>query len=421
MPWDSKNYPTAFKSLDEEARGKAIVQAEAIRLSAVEDGSDEDKAVLLAIGTALKNVNTTAKELVYDDVKLARLTSLQEMKKNFDDGVLGTKVAIDIAHTPSNGAAAWVKGLSIRPSTTKIGKQALFADIEWTGWGKEQVPRYDYISAEYGKTTDPESQKQTKNVLKAATLTNRPFVRGMRPVSDNPDEIEILREGDYTHPLFGELNITNEDVELFIEEEVQGETMDKLTKFLQDAGVKLEDNTSIEDVALQFIEDQSKKVEDNAKQVKDLTSNVSDLTKQLEEAKASDDEPNVELTELNERFVKLSSDFDAEKTKTVALETKLFEQDRDVFLSSMVSQGRMLPAERDNFKKLYGADKETTVAVLNARTPVVDLQERGGNDGTTLSYEDRLHNEAVKLQNADSDLSYQDAVIRAENIVGLEE
>jgi len=46
----------------------------------------------------------------------------------------------------------------------------------------------------------------------------------MRPVSDNPDEIEILREGDYTHPLFGELNITNEDVEIFTE--VQGETMD---------------------------------------------------------------------------------------------------------------------------------------------------------------------------------------------------
>jgi len=78
MPWDSKSYPNAFKSLDEEARGKAIKQAESINLQAIEDGATVEEAARLSIATALKNVDTKAEELVYDDVKLARLTSLQE-------------------------------------------------------------------------------------------------------------------------------------------------------------------------------------------------------------------------------------------------------------------------------------------------------------------------------------------------------
>jgi len=417
MPWDSKSYPNAFKSLDEEARGKAIKQAESINLQAIEDGATVEEAARLSIATALKNVDTKAEELVYDDVKLARLTSLQEMKENFDSGILGTKVAIDITHTPSKGAAGWIKGLSIKPSTSKIGKQALFANVDWTNFGKEQVPRYDYISSEYGKTTDPESHKQTKNVLKAATLTNRPFVRGMRPVSDNPDEIEILREGDYTHPLFGELNITNEDVEIFTE--VQGETMDKLKKFLQDAGVKLEDTSNIEDVVLQVIEDQGKEVTTLTEQVATLTGKVDEMTTQLEDT-GNTEEDNVELEALNAQVVKLSADFVAAEAKSVALETKLFEKDRDVFLSSMVSQGKMIPAEMDNFKKLYEADQATTVSVLEARSPVVNLEELGGEGNTTLDYEDRLHNEAIKLQDADSDLGYMDAVLKAESRIGKE-
>lgn len=418
MSWDSKNYPNAFKSLDEEVREKAIRQAEAIKLQAITDGSSDDEAIRLGIAIALKNV-AAKDELVYEDVSLARLTSLQEMKNNFDNGVLGTKVAIDINHNHTSGAAAWVTGLSVKPSTSKIGKQALFASVDWTDFGKEQIPRYDYISSEYGKTTDAESHRQTKNVLKAATLTNRPFVKGMRPVSENLDEIEILREGDYTHPLFGELNITNEDVELFIEEESKGETMDRLNKFLQDAGVTLEEGASVEDAILQVIEGQSKEVTALTEQVETMTTSVADLTAKLEDGKNT--ESDVELSELNEKIVKLTEDVTAEKAKTVVLETQLFENDRDVFLSSMVSQGKMLPAEMENFKKLYGADQETTKAVLNARKQVIDLSERGGNDDTVLSYEDRLHNEAVKLQDADGKLSYHDAVIKASAKVGEEE
>jgi len=192
-----------------------------------------------------------------------------------------------------------------------------------------------------------------------------------------------------------------------------------LKKFLQDAGVKLEDTSNIEDVVLQVIEDQGKEVTTLTEQVATLTGKVTEMTTQLED-KEPDAETTIELSELNDKVVKLSADFVAEQAKSVALEVQLFDKDRDVFLSSMVSQGKMLPAEMDNFKLLYKADQATTVSVLEARSPVVNLEELGGEGNTTLEYEDRLHNEAIKLQDADSDLGYMDAVLKAESRIGKE-
>jgi len=54
MPWDSKNYPNAFKLWTKEARGKAIKQAESINLQAIEDGATVEEAARIAIAVALK-------------------------------------------------------------------------------------------------------------------------------------------------------------------------------------------------------------------------------------------------------------------------------------------------------------------------------------------------------------------------------
>jgi len=81
----------------------------------------------------------------------------------------------------------------------------------------------------------------------------------------------------------------------------------------------------------------------------------------------------------------------------------------------------MLPAEMESYKKLYAADQETTIAVLEAREPVVNLSELGGNDDTALSSEDKLHNAAIKLQEGNAGMSYRDAIIQASATVGDEE
>lgn len=399
MPWDAKNYPAAFKSLEGDKKSKAIRQAEAIRSKCVADGGEEGRCSRIAIATALKNANsdTKAEELVYDDISFARAASLEEIKQNFDSSVLGIDVAIDINHDHRSGAAGWIKGLVVDESTTKPGSKALFAEVDWTDFGKEMIPRYRYISSEFGKFTDPETQKRTNNVLKAATLTNRPFVKGMSPVDVESGRIEILREGDFKHPLYGEINITAEDCETIIEEEGDNMNLEQIIATLQGAGIALEegaDLTNIADAIVKFVGEK-----DEA---------IADLNAKLEELQADDEGD----TKLQETVNKLSDDVVKLTDENTKLQTKLFEQERDVFFSSMVKSGKLLPAEVEKFKKLYGKDKETVTDLLQNRTAVVDLEEHGEDSDDTLSLEDRLHAEAVRLSE-EKGIPYKEAVLEA--------
>lgn len=140
---------------------------------------------------------------------LAEPTRLAKIVENWRDNVRGVDVAIDQVHDPDKGAAGWVRDLRVAPSTSNPGKQALFAQVEWTPLGKELVGGgiFRYMSAEFGPHTDPETGAEHLDVLYASTLTNRPFVKGMAAVTLESEWVEILREGDYLHDMYGQLSI----------------------------------------------------------------------------------------------------------------------------------------------------------------------------------------------------------------------
>lgn len=140
---------------------------------------------------------------------LAEPTRLAKIVENWRANVRGVDVAIDQVHDPDRGAAGWVRDLKIAPSTTQPGKQALFARVEWTPLGKELVGGgiFRYMSAEFGPHKDAETGTEYSDVLYAATLTNRPFVKGLAPVTLDSEWVEILREGDFMHDLYGHLSI----------------------------------------------------------------------------------------------------------------------------------------------------------------------------------------------------------------------
>lgn len=121
---------------------------------------------------------------IYGDIEITR-ARLEEMVKNFEAGVRGVEIAIDVAHDPARGAAGWIKRLEVRPSSRDKTKASLWGEVTWTSFGRELVEGgvYRYISAEFGAWTDPETGNKYDDVLFAATLTNRPFVKGMAPVS----------------------------------------------------------------------------------------------------------------------------------------------------------------------------------------------------------------------------------------------
>jgi len=104
---------------------------------------------------------------------------LRRIKSNFDDGILGVDIALDVNHDPDKGAYAWIKSLEVRGN-------ALWAKFhKFTEEGKrsflDQVFRY--FSVEFGPfDTVRDGKKVTvRDVLRGIALTNRPVIKSMRP------------------------------------------------------------------------------------------------------------------------------------------------------------------------------------------------------------------------------------------------
>lgn len=114
-------------------------------------------------------------------------TLLSSFKKNFDDNARGypdKQLPIDYFHENDKVAAAWIK-------TVEVEGDALFAEVEWTPRGEKIVSDRElrYVSVEFDfDYRHNEGGKRFGPTLFGAGLTNRPFVKGMNPVT--------LSEGD---------------------------------------------------------------------------------------------------------------------------------------------------------------------------------------------------------------------------------
>ena len=116
---------------------------------------------------------------------------LGQMVKNFDARVLGQDVFLDVAHKPSDGAAAKVLKLAVEGAKLR-------ALVEWTAFGIEAVRNrgFTYLSAEYHEDwRDNERGDPHGCVLLGAGLTTRPVVKNLDRVAlsaaDPDDEIKF--------------------------------------------------------------------------------------------------------------------------------------------------------------------------------------------------------------------------------------
>jgi phage I-like protein len=130
------------------------------------------------------------REGTFDDFWTGKFTidkkMLKEMKKNFDDNVRGIDLAIDIAHMNYMDAAGWIKDVELKENDSE-----LWAKIAWTELGIEKVQKklFRYLSSEFDtRYKDNESGIEFGYVLLGAGLTNRPFVKGMKPTTNLTEE-----------------------------------------------------------------------------------------------------------------------------------------------------------------------------------------------------------------------------------------
>lgn len=112
---------------------------------------------------------------------------LLSLKKNFDDKVRGYedgKLPIDYFHDNDKFAAGWINSLEVSGDT-------LLADVSWTPKAEGIITAGEvrYLSAEFSfNYTSNEDGKSYGPTLMGAGLTNRPFVKKMKPVVSLSEE-----------------------------------------------------------------------------------------------------------------------------------------------------------------------------------------------------------------------------------------
>lgn len=105
---------------------------------------------------------------------------LERIVTNFNAGLPGGKLALDINHDPSHKAVAWVAELKVSDD----GQSLLCRFEDWTEDGKKHLTEgeYRYFSVEFGPFERPDGMggvETIPGVLFGIAMTNRPVLKGM--------------------------------------------------------------------------------------------------------------------------------------------------------------------------------------------------------------------------------------------------
>jgi Mu-like prophage I protein len=326
---------------------------------------------------------------------------LRTMQRNFDRKVLGIDVMVDEGHDRSK-ALGWFKGLKHRNRHVINGVEyaGLFAEIEWNDLGRDLLERdiYRYFSAEVGSYTDATGKKYT-DVVFGGGLTNRPFFKQMPAVQFE----DGTADDRFLIGLFDDRDWSFSDVEEDDEED------DGKTFFSGYSSTEPDPDEDEED------DDDEEEDEDEAKDVKfsDLIaklnreyslvlsdSNETEVAEAIEHAFSSQ----AALVKVRKAFSDAGFKFDSNsdiagvvlagynalKTQNTenAEAIKEIRQELDdtrasTAVDKLIEAGKVAPAKRDQYIRLYGTNNELFEDLTKDLTPTLVVGEIGG-DGTPL-------------------------------------
>lgn len=192
------------------------------------------------------------KDHFYGKVELTR-KKFMNMIKNFDENVYGQDIFIDVAHNPSDGAAATINKLFMD------GKK-FRAEVEFTDFGVDAVNKrgFRYLSIDFTENyTDPETEKEHGPLLHGAGLTIRPRVKRLDPVRFSFDED--------TQPY-----IVNNQLSMLLSEEIKTMWKELLKKLQEKLGSLKLAEAVIAQYSKQF-EETAKKLGDDEAALKQLS------------------------------------------------------------------------------------------------------------------------------------------------------
>jgi phage I-like protein len=116
--------------------------------------------------------------------------TFDEMIKNFR--AAGVDPCVDREHESmwmsTDGARGWVKSLRVGAAPGDASKKALFAGVEWTEEGEDDVrkKRFRYVSGAFFRNAqDRRTGKPIGAVLDSVGMCKKPFIQGMEPLTNS--------------------------------------------------------------------------------------------------------------------------------------------------------------------------------------------------------------------------------------------
>lgn len=144
-------------------------------------------------------------KMVLDEKKLS------EFANNWSANVRGQDLDIDLDHKKFNSeAAGWVTGVELNTTDPDPKRRGLWYTVDWTQLGEVKLTSraYRYFSSDYFDTwTDPTGTVH-KNVLNGGALTNRPYLKGMKPIVLSEDDERQVMDRDALEKLARTLGVT---------------------------------------------------------------------------------------------------------------------------------------------------------------------------------------------------------------------
>jgi len=352
MPWTKNDVDKHKAGLDDKQKEKWVRIANESLAACIENGGTDEtcapKAIRIAnsqfsdkgeiIYTAFQEIKDTDEfQLIlpighwhhpwYGELDITDETCA-DMVANWEAKVLGERQPyIDTDH--DGGAAnGWIVELEARDA-------GLFAKIEWTEPGKELLEKgiYKYFSAEMGDHMDIDTGLKVKNVLIAATLTNRPFMNTMPEAhlkdvksSAHRDRVKIISQED---------SMTFAEIKGAVLGLPKGEQ-----KEIAEASGFGNDGTKLTELT-----DQNTKLKEQVEVFKDTNKTMAE--------------------------------------KVTAMETKELSERKETTISLAIKEGRILPADKEKWEKRFDSQPDFTEEILKEQPKVVDLSDRGTGSGGT--------------------------------------
>ena len=276
------------------------------------------------------------------DVLTFDIPFFENMIRNFNADIPQSEIAFDFNHFSSGGAAAWVQKLFVED-------KSLMATVELTEKGRKAIKskEYRYFSTEYtddyieyeisdmldekGNLVTKESKISHGPTLRGGGLTNRPFIKGMKPVSLSEDnkaiELEEVIDDPNGEKILNLKTKSKEEVTKAMEKTLEElkkekEALEaKVKKLTEDADETAKEELSKMTKQLEELDASIVKLEEAEKKGK------SDLTKKLEEKDLQLEEQGKTITTLSGDVKALTESVKGLMSERTVLQGKQYETD----------------------------------------------------------------------------------------------